>query len=108
MEIEISIFLITTSNKFQAEELADKLITNKLAACVNILPDITSIYSWAGKIEKESEVIMLVKSRTELFDQIKDFVKQNHSYDVPEIIRISAGEVEENYYKWLISNTRYE
>ena len=51
---------------------------------------------------------MLVKSRTELFDQIKDFVKQNHSYDVPEIIRISAGEVEENYYKWLISNTRYE
>lgn len=95
------IILTTTPDTQEAERLARLIVGEKLAACVQILPKITSVYFWEGKVQTESEHLLLIKTLEEKFDALSSFIRQHHSYEVPEIVAIDAGKVSEDYLKWL-------
>jgi periplasmic divalent cation tolerance protein len=91
----------TVPNMDEAESLADAIIQARLAACVQILPKMTSIYLWEGKLQKESEHLMLIKTLPEKWEELRDFITVRHSYDVPEIVAIDADRVSGPYLEWL-------
>ena len=95
------IVLTTVLNSEEAEALGEKIVEAGLAACVQILPKITSIYVWKGKLERASEHLLLIKTLPEKFDELSVFITANHSYDVPEIIAIDAARVSEPYLNWI-------
>ncbi len=98
------VVLVTAGSEVEAQHIADQLVERKLAACANLTP-VTSVFRWKGRIQHEGEVLLIIKTRSELFDQLQDAVKTLHSYDVPEIIAlpIFAGSTE--YLKWLGDET---
>lgn len=101
---EITVF-ITTATKADAEKIGTFLVETKLAACANILPGVTSIFSWKGKTCTEEEVLMIVKSRKALFSKLTEAVKKMHSYSNPEIIALPILDGSEDYLQWLRENT---
>ncbi len=103
--VEHIIVLITASNEEEAAKIARELVGGRLAACVNIIRDIRSIYGWQGKIEDEGEVLMIAKTRRELFQGLQKKVKELHSYSVPEIIALPIVEGSKEYLKWLGEET---
>ncbi len=92
---------ITAPNEEEAAKIAYALVEGKLAACVNIVKNIRSIYSWQGKIEDEAEVLMIVKTKKSLFNSLSAKVKELHSYTVPEVIALPIIDGIEDYLKWL-------
>ncbi|MGB9621215.1 MAG: divalent-cation tolerance protein CutA [Brevinematia bacterium] len=90
----------------KSEELADKLINNRLAACVNIISGVKSIYHWQGKVEKDVEDLLVIKTREEIFEELKEFIKKNHPYTVPEIVALEVKNVNKEYLDWLINETK--
>lgn len=99
--MENIIVFITTSNEDEASKIARTLVESKLAACVNIVRNLRSIYRWQGKIEDESEILMIVKTQKRLFQSLAQKVREMHSYTVPEIIAMPVIEGSEDYLKWL-------
>ena len=95
------IVLTTVSDEQQAEKLARAVVEKRLAACVQILPRLISVYVWEGKIERENEHLLLIKTLSEKYDELEAFFKANHSYETPEIVAIPAEHVEQNYASWL-------
>ena len=102
-----SLIITTTANKESAKEIARLLVEKKLAACGQIFP-IESLYFWQGKICEENETMLFIKSRTALFEEIKTAIKENHSYEVPEIIQIPIKDGLPEYLKWIDDCTRRE
>ncbi|ACI20978.1 MULTISPECIES: divalent-cation tolerance protein CutA [Thermodesulfovibrio] len=100
------VVLITAPNEDEAVKISKILVEEKLAACVNILKDIRSIYFWQGKIEDEQEVLMIVKTKSELFEELEKKVKSLHSYTVPEIIGIKIKKGSESYLNWISEVTK--
>lgn len=99
------LIVFTTAPEFtEAESLAVKIVEAKLAACVQILPQMSSVYVWEGKLQKESEHLLLVKTVPERWEELRDFINANHSYDVPEIVAVDAEKVSEPYKTWLTTN----
>src|ERR687887_1554449 len=82
------LILITAASEEEATTIGRALVERKLAACANVVPGIRSIFRWEGKVTEEKEVLLLVKSRNESFDEIEKAVKGLHSYEVPEVIGI--------------------
>ncbi len=103
---EFVIVYITAANEEEAEKIAKALLDAKLAGCASIVKNLRSIYRWQGKIEDGSEVLMIVKSRRELFGRLAEMVKQLHSYSVPEVIAMPVVEGSEGYLTWLEEETR--
>ncbi|MBI4963537.1 MAG: divalent-cation tolerance protein CutA [Desulfomonile tiedjei] len=97
--------LVTIDDMDKASRIARKVVESKLAACVNIIPELRSIYSWQGRICDEREYLMIVKTRAELFDQLRDTVKQLHPYEVPEIIALDITQGLPEYLKWIDDST---
>lgn len=95
------VVLTTVPDEAEAEKLARSIIEEKLAACVQILPAMTSVYFWEGKVQTEREHLLLIKTLEEEFDELSDFIRANHSYDVPEIVAIEAEKVSEQYLEWM-------
>ena len=95
------IVLTTTPNYEEADRMAHSIVENKLAACVQILPKMTSVYFWEGKIQKEPELLLMIKTLEEKFDELSEFIRKNHSYDVPEIVAIESEKLSGDYLKWL-------
>ena len=93
--------LVTAGSMEEAEKIAGKLLDEKKAACVNIIPGVKSFFRWEGKKESNEEVLMIVKSRVEILDEVIEAVKTNHSCDVPEIIALPIAGGDENYLKWM-------
>ncbi|GAB5045661.1 divalent-cation tolerance protein CutA [Thermodesulfovibrio sp. TK110] len=104
--MDYMVVLITAPNEEEAVKIAKTLVEEKLAGCINIIKDIRSIYSWQGKIEDEPEVLMIVKTRSELFEELEKRVKSLHSYSVPEIIGLKIKKGSESYLSWLSEVTK--
>ncbi|KAL5285048.1 CUTA family protein [Megaselia abdita] len=96
-----SIAYVTIPDDASAKVLAHKIVTNKLAACVNILPGITSIYTWEGKVNEDSEVLMMIKTRTSRVEDLVKFVKESHPYSVAEVITVPIEAGNPPYLDWI-------
>ncbi|XP_034489602.1 protein CutA homolog [Drosophila innubila] len=96
-----SVAFVTTPDKESAKKLAHGIIGRKLAACVNIIPQIESIYMWEGKVNEDNEYLMMIKTRTTRIDELSKFVRENHPYSVAEVITlpIQAGNLP--YLNWI-------
>jgi len=103
-EKDIVVF-ITAPNEDEAARIARSLVEARLAACANILRNIRSIYTWKGKVQDDSEVLMMVKTRKALFNAVSSMVKELHSYDVPEIIALPIIDGSPDYLSWLREST---
>ena len=99
------VVLITTVNVTDAERIARALLEEKSAACCNIISGVRSMYRWEGKIADDSEILLVIKSRSGLFDQIKATVAALHSYATPEIIALPVIAGSEAYLQWLNEST---
>lgn len=97
------VVLTTTPNEGEAEGLADAIVRAKLAACVQVLPPMTSFYWWGDDMQKEKEHLLLIKTLPEKYDELETFIKANHSYDVPEIAAFDSERVSEAYLAWMKS-----
>ena len=94
----------TTSNEEEAKNIAEILIQDKLAACVQ-LKDIESLYNWDGKLCCERETLLSIKTKKELFSKVKSKILELHSYDTPEIIELDISNISEDYLKFIKENT---
>lgn len=101
MTSEAIVVFMTAANREEAARLADMLVGAHLAACVQIFPEIESVYRWQGAIERQQEVLLLAKSTREKFDELDREVRALHSYETPEIVAVTAVDVSEPYLKWL-------
>ena len=85
---EHCVIYITAGSKEEAENLSRGLVEEKLAFCVNTVPGIQSTYNWKGKVRVDNEILLIVKTRQDRYEALEQWVKQNHSYDVPEIVSL--------------------
>lgn len=97
----ILIVFTTTPNLEEGERLAGRIVAERLAACVQILPRMRSVYFWKGEVVSEAEHLLLIKTSEEKYEALERFLVSNHSYEVPEIVAVSAEKVSEGYAKWL-------
>ena len=93
--------MMTAPNEAEAKRIGRTLVEERLVACCNVVPNVTSIYRWKGDIREESEVLCLMKTRKELFDSLKKRVKELHPYEVPEIISLKIKDGLYEYLKWI-------
>jgi periplasmic divalent cation tolerance protein len=100
------VIFITASSKKEANKIAQHLLKNKLAACVNIIDKMESFFWWQGKIDKAKETLLIVKSHKSKFHRIVKLVKSIHSYEVPEIIALPVVSGEKRYLRWLNASIR--
>ena len=100
------IVVYVTVPEKEALTLARTLVDEHLAACINIVPGIRSIYWWKGEVEDEPEVLCIMKTRSNLFEALRDRVRQLHSYDVEEIIALPIVAGNQPYLDWIKENTR--
>jgi periplasmic divalent cation tolerance protein len=94
------IIFCSCPNEGCAEKLSQSLVENKLAACVQIMP-IKSFYEWKGEICKEDEWLLLIKTKSSLYNGIEDFISKNHPYEVPEILMVNATAGFGKYLNWI-------
>ena len=102
----VVVVLVTAASRQEAVRIGRALVKAELAACVNILPGIRSIFRWAGKICDAREVLLIIKSRADLFSRLAWTVKQVHSYKVPEIIALPIVDGASDYLDWIQKMTR--
>ena len=84
-----------------AEKIATLLIEKRLAACVNIMPKVQSIYQWQGNVENVQEVMLLIKTKAEHFDALSALINKHHPYDVPEVIALNIQQGNNEYLDWI-------
>ncbi len=101
------ILILCTINSLEsAKQISKKLVEEKLAACVNIVPNMTSIYSWNDEIVEDTEFLMLIKTKEELFDEIKSRIVQLHEYEVPEVVSFEIKDGLDSYLNWIKKETK--
>lgn len=98
--------LVTIDDPAKAAEIARALVEQKLAACVNIVTEVRSIYQWKGEICDDSERLMFIKTTSDLFPRLQAAVKELHPYDVPEIISLKIDQGLPEYLQWIDESTR--
>jgi periplasmic divalent cation tolerance protein len=98
-----SLVYITTSGVSESKKIAKTLLKERLIACANIIPQIESLYLWKGEIEKDTESLLVAKTRSEKVDKVIKRVEEIHSYDIPCILQIQVKKGSGNYLEWLES-----
>ena len=93
--------LTTTASQEEARKLANALLERRLAACVNILPKIDSIYRWKDKVEESQEFLLLIKTTQSAISPLRDAILELHSYEVPECIVLTVEDGSESYLQWI-------
>ncbi len=96
---KLIVVYVTCGSNEEAEKLSNGLLSKRLAACVNIA-DVKSVFEWKGKIERESERLLIIKSVRSNFEMIEKYIKANHSYECPEIIAMEVTAASEDYASW--------
>lgn len=91
----------TCPDQQSAVKIANTLVEKKLAACVNILPNVVSIYRWQQQIEQATEVMMMIKTTSQQLAELTSAIKQLHPYDVPEIITVNIQQGDNDYLNWI-------
>ncbi len=100
------VVLITTPPDM-AEGISQKIVENKMAACVNIVERVKSIYHWKGVVKKDFESLLIVKTATKKVESLIRFIRENHTYDVPEVISMTIAEGNPDYLNWLDEETSF-
>jgi len=101
---EAIIVLMTAANRGEAERIAEMLVHKRLAACVQILPEMQSVYRWKGEIQREAEFLLLAKSIRDRFEDLEREVRAIHTYETPEIVALPVTAGSEAYLRWLTSS----
>ena len=105
-EPEHIVVLVTAGGEEEAQRIAGRLLDSRLAACVNIVNGVQSLFLWQGKQEMELESLLIIKSNGRLLSRIVEVVKKIHSYDVPEVIALPVTGGNEDYLKWIDSEVQ--
>ena len=106
MKNQYIIVFVTAANKQQAEKFSKDLLKEKLIACANIVDPVSSHFHWDGKVEQAEEVLVIMKSRLDLFEKLSETLTKMHSYEVPEILAIPIIAGSKLYLDWLENNLR--
>jgi periplasmic divalent cation tolerance protein len=102
-----AVFVYTTfPTLVEAEAAAKVIVEQRLAACANILPGMIAHYRWQGKLERAEEVVAIFKTRASLADEVRQAVRDNHSYEVPAVAVIALESVDRDYFGWILDSTR--
>ena len=104
MAANILLALSTFPDAETARRISNQLVTEKFAACANILPAIESIYRWKNEVQREKEVLLLAKTTDVRFAELEKAVREMHSYDTPEIVALPVSKVSEPYRAWLLDS----
>ena len=99
------VIMSTCPNKESAATVANILVEKRLAACVNILPGLTSVYQWKDQIESSEEHLLIIKSQETLFPEVEKTIVEYHPYELPEVIAVPIVNGLHDYLKWLGDNT---
>jgi len=102
---KMCLVLTTAGSTDQAKKIAQALVERRLAACVNIVPRIESVYRWKDQIETAEEWLLLIKARSDAFERVRDAIEALHSYELPECIMLEIAEGDKAYLEWLAKNT---
>ncbi|KAF3326488.1 protein CutA 1 [Carex littledalei] len=105
VEASLESYETETERGARGKKLADSIIKERLAACVNIVPGIESVYWWEGKVQTDSEELLIIKTRESLLPVLTEHVKANHEYDVPEVIAMPITGGNTKYLEWIKNNT---
>jgi len=105
MKREASVVFVTAGNEQQAELIARALVDEHLAACVNIVSPIRSIYRWGNQVQSDTEHLMIIKTRAKLVTKVEARVRELHSYEVPEIIALPIVAGAKPYLEWIFEST---
>ena len=97
--------LCTCPDEASADHLCEQRLNQRLAACINQLPGLNSVYRWQGKIERAREIQLIIKSRQPLFAELERCILAHHPYQVPEILAIPASQGHQAYLDWLTQET---
>jgi periplasmic divalent cation tolerance protein len=106
MKAQALIIFVTTPNRAASEKLAKLLVGRKLAACVNVLPGARSLYWWKGKLEKAKEELLIIKSQKSKWAKLSKAIRENHPYEVCEILALPVGLGNPPYLKWIDESLR--
>lgn len=104
--MDIIVIYCTVPKKSVAKEITKVLLKHKLAACVNMIENVKSVFSWDGEICEEKEILLMIKTRRTNYGKIKLFIEEVHPYTVPEVIALPIVDCSEDYLKWLIKETQ--
>lgn len=99
----ISAAYITCGSLEEAKKLSHGLVSSKLAACVNIIPNIISVYEWEGRVNEDPEYLLMLKTRTSRVNDVSAFIRENHSYDVAEVISVKIENGNPPYLDWVLN-----
>jgi len=100
-----ALVLSTAGTEDEAQRIARALVEDQLAACVSVAPKITSVYRWKGAVLTETEWLLLIKTRRELFPRVQEAVRRLHSYELPELLLVPVEGGEASYLRWLTEGT---
>jgi periplasmic divalent cation tolerance protein len=103
--MKLLVVLSTFPDAAVARAAAEALVNESLAACVNLLPGIESVYRWEGKLENSEEVLSVIKTTAERYPALEARLRELHPYDVPEIVALPAAAVAESYLEWVCRRT---
>ena len=95
------VVVLCTTTINESETIANALVEEGLSACVNIAPEVTSVFRWEGNLEREREALLIIKTQSEKMDQVVERIKGLHSYEVPEIIALPIIGGNEEYLNWV-------
>ena len=104
--MKIKIIITTTNSDKTANDIAEYLVKDNLSPCVQIVPNIQSVYKWKGELDKSDEILLLIKTMPEKVQDCKELILKYHNYDVPELIVINGEILNDKYRDWFIENSR--
>ncbi|MBF0236766.1 MAG: divalent-cation tolerance protein CutA [SAR324 cluster bacterium] len=106
MEHQTSLMYVTMPNMKEAGKMAEKLVSERLAACVNLIPGMQSFYWWNGEIQQAQEVILLAKTTVERVFELTDFIRKHHPYDCPCVVELPIASGNPDFIQWIARETR--